>query len=46
MWWAYTILCLVVYFTLFGTYGFLTAFAITFVLVGVLGLVIKWLSSL
>jgi hypothetical protein len=46
MWWAYTILCLIVYFVLFATYDFLTAFAITFILVGALGLVVKWLGSL
>ena len=46
MWWLYTIICLALYFALFATQGFLTAFVVTFLVVGALGLVVKWLSSL
>jgi uncharacterized membrane protein (DUF485 family) len=46
MWWAYTLFCLVLYFTLFATFDFLTAFVVTFLIVGALGLVVRWLGSL
>ncbi len=46
MWWLYTFFCLALYFVLFATQGFLTAFVVTFLVVGALGLVVKWLSSL
>lgn len=46
MWWLYTIFCLALYFGLFVTQGFLTAFVLTFLVVGALGLLIKWLASL
>ena len=46
IWWVYTAFCLALYFVLFATTDFLSAFVITFLTVGALGLIIKWLSSL
>jgi cytochrome c oxidase assembly factor CtaG len=51
IWWSYTFGCLLLYFSLLATFGFsgegfLIAFMVTFLVVGAVGLVVKWLTSL
>jgi hypothetical protein len=51
IWWSYTAFCLLFYFGLFAAFGFsgegfLIAFVVTFLVVGALGLLVRWLTSL
>lgn len=51
IWWSYTVACIILYFGLLAGFnftgeGFLIAFVTTFLIVGAVGLVVKWLTSL
>jgi hypothetical protein len=46
MWWAYTLVCIVLYFALFAVSDFLTALVATLAAIALGGVLVKWLSSL